>query len=531
MIKGWDEKASPVALYPFKEPNLKVCRTVLLTTLLVAPLAPCFAQETQVRSATPKPAASQEDPWSNEKQPIVTHHQLKLPGSVLRYAATAGRLVLRQENGTADAAIFFTAYTLEGGASRTRPLTFVFNGGPGTATAWLHLGALGPRKIQLEEDGGVPAPPYVLEDNPFTTLDVTDLVFIDAPGTGYSRIRPESAKKFYNINGDADAFYRFIRDYLTKYQRWGSPIFLFGESYGTTRAAALSNYLADHYIPVSGVAMLSVALDFQTLYPGNMNDLPYQLLVPTYAMIAGYHKLLAPDLTANMDDTIKKIEEWCASDYAGALAKGSALEPEARQRVVATLSRYTGVKPEVIEKNDLRIGPDLFRNSLLEDRKLVVGRVDGRFTAQNPESNAREPFFDPAMALMFPAFNSAMNEYAETELQYQSEVSYTIWNPEEVNRAWDWSTGLNGYPQTLSSLQSGMAKNKHLKVLAMGGLYDISTPFYATSYTFQHLRINAEDRSRITFANFKGGHMVYADKSALKEMNKVVENWYAAVLK
>ncbi|HEY7405778.1 MAG TPA: peptidase S10 [Candidatus Angelobacter sp.] len=485
-------------------------------------------------SATP---SQHDDETLAETPAVVTHHQITVSGKALKYTATAGRLAIKPENGPVEAAIFFTAYTLEGEEPRTRPLTFVFNGGPGTATAWLHMGALGPKKIKLEPDGGVPAPPYVTVENPETILDRTDLVFIDAPGTGYSRVRADLTRKYYNVPGDADAFYKFIRLYLSRYQRWRSPLFLFGESYGTTRAAALANHLIDNYIPVNGVALLSVGLDFQTLLPGNMNDLPYQVIVPSYTMIAAYHKKLAPELTGNLDETIKKVEQWCAGDYAQALAQGNALDPEKRKQIVSQLAAYTGLKPELIEEYDLRVGPQVFMHNLLKDRKLEVGRVDGRVASPLPQSNANEPFFDPAMAAMFPAFNAAMNDYAQTELGYKSELPYVMWNYEGINRAWDWGTamnssaGLGGYPQTATNLQSAMAKNKYLKVLVMEGMYDLATPFYASAYTFQHINLNADYRRNITFVDFKGGHMVYNDAAALKEMKRAIDAWYQDALK
>jgi carboxypeptidase C (cathepsin A) len=514
-------------------------RTVLV--LLVLSLF-TFATAQQTTSqpqpaAAPAPQPQREDETLAETAPVVTHHQITVNGKPLKYTATAGRLALKPESGAAEAAIFFTAYTLDGDDSRARPLTFVFNGGPGTATAWLHLGALGPRKIKLEKDGGVPAPPYVMIDNPETILDRTDLVFIDAPGTGYSRVRPDLTKKFYNVPGDADAFYRFIRLYLTRYQRWRSPLFLFGESYGTTRAAALANHLIDNYIPVNGVALLSVGLDFQTLLPGNMNDLPHQVIVPSYTMIAAYHKKLAPGLTANLDETIQKVEHWCATDYTQALAQGNSLDTEKRKQIVAQLAAYTGLKADLIEEYDLRIEPQVFMHNLLKDRKLEVGRVDGRFASPLPQSNAHEPFFDPAMAAMFPAFNATMNDYAQTELAYKSELPYVIWSYESINRAWDWGTAMNfsagigGYPQTATNLQSAMAKNKYLKVLVMEGMYDLATPFYASAYTFQHLRLSPDYLKNLTFANFKGGHMVYNDASALKEMKRALDDWYQETLK
>jgi carboxypeptidase C (cathepsin A) len=500
----------------------------LLLTLSVF----CAIAIAQQQSATPSPspAAENNDERLAESAPVPTHHQITVAGKLLKYTATAGRLILKPESGPAQAAIFFTAYTLDAEDARTRPLTFVFNGGPGTATAWLHMGALGPRKIRLERDGGVPAPPYAVVDNPDTILDRTDLVFIDAPGTGYSRVRPDLTKQFYNVDGDADAFYRFIRLYLSRFQRWGSPLFIFGESYGTTRAAALANHLIDGYIPINGVALLSVGLDFQTLMAGNLNDLPYQVIVPSYTMIAAYHKKLTPELTADLDGTINKVEQWCANDYAQALAQGNALPPEKRKQIVSQLAAYTGLKPELIEENDLRIEPQVFMHNLLKDQKLEVGRVDGRFTSPAPQSSSHEPFFDPAMAAMFPAFNAAMNNYAETELGYKSQLPYIIWDFEGVNRAWDWGSGIAGYPQTATQLQSAMAKNKYLKVLVMEGEYDLATPSYASAYTFQHLRLLPQQRRNISFANFKGGHMVYNDAQALSEMKKILDNWYKEAL-
>jgi carboxypeptidase C (cathepsin A) len=465
-----------------------------------------------------------------ETAPVVTHHQITIAGKTLKYSATAGNMVIRSDSGTPEASIFFTAYTLDNEEAHTRPVTFAFNGGPGTGTAWLHMGALGPRKIKLERDGGVPPPPYIIVDNPDTILDQTDLVFIDAPGTGFSHVKPEATKKLYSVMGDADAFYKFIRWYLSRYQRWRSPLFLFGESYGTTRAAALANYLTDSYIPVNGVALLSVGLDFQTLIPGNLNDLPYQVIVPSYTMIAAYHKKLAPELTADLDTTIKQVEQWCATDYAQALAQGNSLPAEKRSRIIAQLAAYTGLKKELIEENELRIDPQVFMHNLLKDQKLEVGRVDGRFAAPAPQSTAHEPFFDPAMAAMFPAFNAAMNDYAETELGYKTETPYVIWDFEGINRKWDWGSGINGYSQTATQLQSAMAKNKYLKVLVMEGQYDLATPFYASAYTFQHFRLLPEYRKNLTFADFKGGHMVYNDAAALKEMKRALDQWYQQAL-
>jgi carboxypeptidase C (cathepsin A) len=483
----------------------------------------CAAQQA---AGSPSPAPGHETDSLREAPPVITHHQVTIGGKLLKYTATAGRIVLKPETGAAEAALFFAAYTLDGEDTRTRPLTFVFNGGPGTATAWLHLGALGPKKIKLNGDGSAPPPPYTTVENPDSILDRTDLVFIDAPGTGYSRVRGDLTKNFFNVAGDAEAFYRFIRLYLTQYQRWRSPLFLFGESYGTTRAGALANLLADNYVPLTGVALLSVGLDFQTIIPGNLNDLPYEVVVPSYTTIAAYHKKLAPELASDLDATIRKVEQWCANDYAPALAQGNALPADKRKQIVAQLAAYTGLTPQVVDENDIRIDAQVFMKELLKDKKLVVGRIDGRITSPAPQASAHEPFFDPSMAALSPAFNAAMNDYAESELSYKSDVPYILWSYEGINRAWDWGSGINGYPQTAVALQSAMAKNKYLKVLTMEGMYDLATPFYGSTYTVHHLRLSPEYLKNITSVDFRGGHMVYTDAAALKEMKQTLAEWY-----
>jgi carboxypeptidase C (cathepsin A) len=251
--------------------------------------------------------------------------------------------------------------------------------------------------------------------------------------------------------GDADAFYRFIQIYLSRYQRWRSPLFSFGESYGTTRAAALVNHLADNYIPVNGVVLLSVGLDFTTLMPGNMNDLPHQVIVPSYTMIAAYQKKLAPELTANLDATIKKVEQWCATDYAQALALGNA-PPEKRKQIIEQLVAYAGLKPELIEENDLRIEPHVFMHNLLKDRKTRVRACGRPLCLAHAAEQRAGAIFRSRLEAMFAAFNAAMNDYAGSELGYKFEPPYVIWNFEGINRAWDCGPGMSGYPQMATNL-------------------------------------------------------------------------------
>src|SRR6202030_4434917 len=305
-----------------------------------------------------------------EVAPVVTHHQITLDGKLLKYTATAGRLPIKREDGKIEAEMFFVAYALEGQQANQRPLTLAFNGGPGSASVWLHMGALGPKRVVLQPDGFMPAAPYRLADNPYTLLDKSDLVLVDAIGTGFSRAADaELMKKFWGVKGDIEAFSEFIRLYITRYERWSSPLFLLGESYGTTRAAGIAGYLADHGIAFNGVTLLSMAVDFQTLEWNKSNDLPYFLLVPTFNMIAAYHHKLSADLTQDMAKTREEVVRWSLNDYAIALGKGDAITPDEHRKIVEQLSRYLGLRPEVIEANDMRIDVPTFTKELLLDQK------------------------------------------------------------------------------------------------------------------------------------------------------------------
>src|SRR5712675_300662 len=325
-------------------------------------------QENASKPGEPAKSDSAETPDKDEHYdvtqvaPVVTHHQR---GGTGKYTATAGRLPIKRGDGKIEAEMFFVAYTLDGQDSGKRPLTFAFNGGPGSASVWLHMGALGPKRVVLQPNGFMPAAPYRMEDNPATLLDRSDLVMVDAMATGYSRAaNAELTKKFLGVKGDVQAFGEFIRLYLSRYDRWSSPLFLLGESYGTTRAAGVAGYLADHGISFNGVTLLSMAVDFQTLEWNKSNDLPYFLLVPTFNMIAAYHHRLSADLAQDMAKTREEVIRWSLNDYAIALGKGDAITPDEHHKIVEQLSRYLGLRPEVIEANDLRIDVPTFTKEL-----------------------------------------------------------------------------------------------------------------------------------------------------------------------
>jgi carboxypeptidase C (cathepsin A) len=460
--------------------------------------------------ATPAPAPA---PAKPAEEPIVRKHSITLNGKALEYTSTTGMMPIRNAQGEVEANIFYMAYTLDGVADKSkRKLMFSFNGGPGSASVWLHLGALGPKRIRMMDDGAMPPPPYQMEVNPSTWLDETDLVFLDPVGTGYSRAtKPELNRKFHGVQGDVESTGEFIRLYLTRNERWMSPLFLVGESYGTTRAAGLAGYLVEKGIAFNGICLVSTILNFNTVRGGRSNDLNYVMHLPTFASTALYHKKTSGDLRK----VLKEVEAFAIGPYQEALAKGDRLPPAERQAMAEKLARYTGLDAKFIERSDLRIELQEFMRELLRDQNLMVGRLDSRLTGPGERNTDNRAEFDPSMTAIRPPYTAAFNHYVRAELGYKSDETYHILGGGVG--PWDW--GPSGTITNVSdSLRQAFAKNPHMKLYVGQGFYDFATPYFAAWYTLDHMGLHPSVRGNIRTYEYEAGHMYYIHVPSLKKM-------------
>ncbi|MGD0464070.1 MAG: peptidase S10 [Tepidisphaeraceae bacterium] len=486
------------------------------------------AEQPVTRPTTRTDHAAATDHATSEDKISVTHHSVKVGGTKISYEAMAGTMAMKDEAGKPRADFFFVSYTKEPTTRpEDRPITFVFNGGPGAAAVWLHLGAAGPKRVALEHDGIPGPPPHGLIDNDQSWLDASDLVFIDPVGTGYSRpAEGQKASDFYGVQQDLESVGQFIRLYLTRYERWDSPKFLAGESYGTTRAAALSAHLLNDYgIDLNGIILISTVLNFETLNPADGNDLPYALYLPSYTAIAVFHHKLE---TAQEDLLLGEVQQYALHEYLDALAKGAALTKDARDDVVAHLARYTGLSPDLIDRANLRIDPDMFRKQLLNDQRLILGRYDGRITGLDAEPAAAEPHYDPSFTRYLPVYAGAFNDYVRRQLKYESDLDYKVLS--KSVGPWDFGRGGFGYLNVTDDLRSAMLDNPNLKVLVCSGYEDLATPFLATKYTFDQLDLTDRLQGNVTQTFYHSGHMIYHDPASLGQLKENVAAFIASAV-
>lgn len=463
--------------------------------------------------ATPTPETPKPEPKDELAE---TEHVIVLDGKELHYTATAGRIVMRTEEGKPKAALFFVAYTKQGvGDASERPITFSFNGGPGSSSVWLHLGLLGPRRVVTGDvDSGMP-PPARLTDNEFSLLDVSDLVFVDPVSTGYSRpVEGEDAKQFHGVQQDVESVGDFIRLYVTRYKRWLSPKFIIGESYGTTRAAGLSGYLQDrHGMLLNGLMLISVALDFQALDFNLGNDLPHILFLPTYSATAWYHKRLDRELQEDLGKTLAEVQAFAEGEYATGLLLGNRLQGEARTALARKVARYTGLSPEYIERTNLRVEIFRFTKELLREQRKTVGRLDSRFTGADRDATGAEFSYDPSYAFIQGPYSAALNDYVRSELGFASDLAYETLTG--LYEKWDYTQYANRYVNVSETLRDAMTKNPWLKLFVASGYYDLATPYFATDYTLSHLELAPTLEGNVQVRYFEAGHMMYVHEGSL----------------
>jgi carboxypeptidase C (cathepsin A) len=488
--------------------------------------------------------AAKPENFKPEQQP--SKGSVTISGQAIAYDAFAGTIVVHpkgwddvpqnqpkdDKTEPAEASMFYVAYMKSGEPSTLRPVTFFYNGGPGSSTVWLHMGAFGPRRVVTRDDSHTPAAPYSVVNNDYSLLDATDLVFVDAPGTGFSRIAgKDKEKSFFGVDADAEAFADFITQFLAKYQRWNSPKYLFGESYGTTRSAALINLLeTKRFVDFNGVVLLSTSLNYDTyadapeLNPGV--DLTYQLGLPSYAATAWYHHKL-PDNPTDLTSFLAEVEHFAITDYGLALAAGNGLPADQRQAIVAKLHRYTGLPAEYIEKSNLRVNAGQFEKTLESDIDMTTGQLDTRFSGPTLDPLSRQAEYDPQSAAIGSAYVSAFNDYVRKDLKFGENREY---KPEiEVDKSWDWLHQPPGSPEALPQavnvmpdLANAMKYNPDLKIFVNGGYFDLSTPFYEGMFEMQHLAIPNNLQKNIEYKYYESGHMVYVHEPALKELHNNV---------
>ena len=505
-------------------------RSSLLAIALVLS-APVHAQEAgdvpskDAKADAPKPdkdvvkASVEED-----EQPV--RRSIPFRGKTLAYTVTPGHLTIRNDKGEPTASMFYTAYTMPS-TGRARLVTFLFNGGPGSSTMWLHMGSFGPIKVDASQPETIPGPPFRYGPNPDTLLDLTDLVFIDAPTTGLSReVGKAEPKDFFGVDPDLDAFTRTIQRYLTKYGRWNSPKFIIGESYGTTRAAGLSNSLANKGVQLNGIVLVSTILDLG-LFSGN--DQTLINFLPTYAADAWYHGKIQPK--PELMGFVSEAKAFASGPYAAALQKGAAIGDGEKQSVAQQMARLTGLSTDYILRSNLRVPPNRFQRELLRDRHQIIGRIDSRFIGTEADAAGDSPTYDPQASAITGAFVGAFNDYLYRDLGYKTQLTFRPNNYGGIGNDWNFShnspDGQQFAANTSSDLAEAMRENPRLKILNVAGLYDLATPYLAAEYDLGHMALEPQLAANIRYTYYPAGHMMYIDPGSARQLKDDIAGFYA----
>lgn len=487
------------------------------------------SEESKEETAAKSPSPAKEEKKYQiepEAEPVITEHSITFGGKKTNYTASTGMLPFRNDLGDVTAGIFHTYYSVK--SDKPRPITFTFNGGPGSSSVWLHLGAVGPKRIVLGEEGMQPRPPAQLIENVESWLEFTDLVFIDPVGTGFSRtVNKKDEKKFWGLKGDVESVGDFIRQFLSQHDRWLSPVFLAGESYGTTRAAGLSDYLHNYGIALNGIVLVSSILNFQTARFTAGNDLPFILFLPTYAAGAWYHKKISPAMQKKpLREFLNEVEDFVAKEYVAALQAGDDLSASEREKIVKKLAGYVGLDPKYTDLSDLRIQIHRFCKELLRTERRTVGRFDVRYKGIDGNQVGETTEHDPSGSAIFSVFTACINDYLRRELGYRPKVMYDIFGSGQLWKAWDWGLNGDGYPDTSEALRAAMSKNPFMKVYVANGYYDLATPYYATEYTVKHMGLDESVRPNIELGYYEAGHMMYVREAELAKLKKDVGAFY-----
>ncbi len=456
-----------------------------------------------------------------------TSHTVKIDGKIIAYKAMAGTILLRNSDDEPIALHGFTAYIKEGTTDyKTRPITFVFNGGPGSSSIWLHMGVIGPRRVVVNDPGFTPAAPYTLEENGSSLIDVTDIVMMDPVGTGLSRAVGKSKNKdFWGVDQDIRAISQFIKQFVTENDRWNSPKYLLGESYGTFRNAGVVNYLQENIgMAMNGVIMVSAVFDLRQLVFAQGDDISYVMNLPTYSATAWYHNKV-PNKPASLEAYLNEARQFAKTEYTQALMEGDQLTGTAREKAIDRLAYFTGLSKSYLDKTNLRVAEPEFTEELLRTERKTVGRLDSRFTGISQDQLNQYSQYDPQSAAISPGYTALFMDYYYNTLKVNKAHSYHVSAYSRQGFDWDWKHAKNGGgfptpPNTAVDLAEAMSRNPHLKVMILNGLYDLATPFYGVEYTIDHMELEKEIKSNIIMKYYEAGYMMYTHRPSLEQFKR-----------